>query len=397
MSERKNQPEQAPNRHNEPASPRVNRPAVVQPSANDPSPNRNRINNVNNNNDELYGLEQRGVYNAAQKILPVFEQGAMAVGRFGRNVALPALGQGASFVRNKALKPAWNFTRRCIGSACLRTRNSANKTARNAANAAARGAKAAANAASRGALGARAAAANAVSMGMAAANAAKIRLMARLNVATKFDNGLAITAKDKLIVQGIIDRHDPQVITNYKIELAENLGERVDLYIADQNSEIDVQLYKTMASGIFSADVKALYMIHLASMGRFAEIEPPSIATAASILMQANLVPAEDVVYDNVEEEDLARLLAEYEGATEFVPEEPPARAKPAAVAPVAAAVAPVAAAVAPAPAAVAPVAAEPAAEEPAAAEPNAARKPKRGAKAKGGSRRRKTRRYQRR
>ena len=378
--------EQPPNRYNEPASPRVNRPVIVQPSGNDPSHNRN---NRNNNNDELYGMEQRGVYEAAQKILPVFEQGAMAVGRFGRNVAFPALGQGASFVRNKALKPAWNFTRRCIGSACLRTRNSANKTARNAANAAARAAKVAANAASRGVVGARAAAANAVSKGMIAANAAKVRLLARLNVSTKFDNGLAITAKDKTIVQGIIDRHDPVVISNYKIALTENLGERVDLYIADQNSEIDVQLYKTMASGIFSADVKALYMIHIASMGqRFAEIESPSIATAASILMQVNLVPADEVTFDAVEEEDLAAALSEYEGATEYVPEEPPARAKPAAVAP-----APVAA---PEQAIVAPAAAAP---EPAAAEPEAAsRKPKRGAKAKGGSRRhRKTRKYQRR
>jgi hypothetical protein len=290
---------------------------------------------LNNNNDELYGMEQRGVYEAAQRILPVLErgasalgqgamsvgsyvgpklaQGAMAVGRFGRNVALPAIGTSAlasgRFVRNRALYPvgkaAWNFTRSCVGSACSRVGSAASRGAQTAATAvnigARRAARAAANVAVRGA--------------RVAANAA-IRGKARLGWATKFDNGLAITSKDKLIVQGIIDRKDPQVITKYKKDLVENLGERLEAYIVDHNSEVDLELYKTLGAGEFSADVKALYMIHLASMGRLSEIEAPSIATAASILMQVNLGPADEVTFDTVEEEDLAGVLAAYEGAT---------------------------------------------------------------------------------
>jgi len=331
---------------------------------------------LNNNNDELYGMEQRGVYEAAQRILPVLErgasaigqgamslgsyvgpklaQGAMAVGRYGSQVALPAIGttalSSARFVRNRALYPvgkaAWNFTRSCVGSACSRV-----------GSVAARGAQTAVNATNKGARKVARAAANVVAKGAKAVGNAATRKIARLGWAATFDNGLAISSKDKLIVQGIIDRYDPKVISKYLTDLAENLGERLEAYIVDHNSEVDLKLYKKLAAGEFSADVKALYMIHNTFMGqRFAEIEAPSTATATHILMQVNLVP-DDLSFDSVDEHDLAGLLAEYEGANEYAPEENPAAAVP---------------------------------------------KPKKGAKGKdakgkGGSRRRKTRKYQRR
>jgi hypothetical protein len=242
-------------------------------------------------NSMLWGATKaalKGIRNeAAPALWGATKAVASGIHRYGTPIAREATYATGRGIRNYA----YPVIRNCVGAACSRaTRRIGN------AGAAGRNLGIAAAAAGR----------NAVAV-------AATRVLARLDWVNNFDNGLAITPRDRAVVQGIIDRRtrggDPNIIANYIAQLVENVAGRVSDLITDTNADATVEYFRSLAEGEFSAELKSLYMLHLASMGRFDEIEQPSVSTAAHILAQAYYLNVNDVMFDNADDEEFSVAL----------------------------------------------------------------------------------------
>lgn len=224
-------------------------------------------------------------------------------GRYIRNTAGPYVGQKASnavvygipavgkTLSNYVIKP-------CVGRLCTMRKRRQNK-----ANAAA---KAVANAAANAA--AKAAKANANNRTRRAATDGDIN----------FTPGLEITDADRAILETILGIHNVTTIAAAKKAIADKVSILVSNYALDHNEELAAADYKRLAQGEFSNMAKGLYMIHMGSMGRQAEL-PESVPAflAANILAQAHKIPSDEMVYDNEvsTNEELNAKIAEYNTA----------------------------------------------------------------------------------
>ena len=193
-------------------------------------------------------------------------------GRWLRNVGGPrtrnALGSGVTAFRNRGLYPAGryirnvgapaalNFTRRCIGAACRR----------------------------------------------GAATAAFLGFNIGLN------DGLAITARDRAVMESLPAAQGSPQFTAFKLaELENDLNERINNYLLDnpdignEDGGLSVDDYKSLMPR-YARDLKTLYMMKLASMGiDRSEIVSLSNNTATGILMQIHLLRTNEAGNHQVE------------------------------------------------------------------------------------------------
>jgi hypothetical protein len=178
-------------------------------------------------------------------------------GRWLRNVGLPGTRNAGVAIRNRALYPAGryirnvgapaalNFTRRCIGAACRR----------------------------------------------GAATAAFLGFNIGLN------DGLAITARDRAVMESLPAAQGSPQFTAFKLaELENDLNERINNYLLDnpdignEDGGLSVDDYKSLIPR-YARDLKTLYMMKLTSMGiDRSEIVSLSNNTATGILMQIHLL-----------------------------------------------------------------------------------------------------------
>ena len=242
-------------------------------------------------NSMLWGATKAALRGLRNEALPAMwgatKSVASGIHRYGTPIAKEATFATGRVLRNHVY-PAF---RNCVGTTCSRA-------TRRIGNAGAAGRN----------LGIAAAAAGRNAVAVAAA-----RVLARLDWVNGFEDGLAITQRDRAVVRGIIDREtsegDPNIIANYIAQLVENIAGRVSDLITDMNAEPNAEYFRSLAEREFSADSKSLYMLHLASMGRFDEIEQPSVSTAANILAQAYYSPVGAMMYDNVDDEEFIETL----------------------------------------------------------------------------------------
>lgn len=205
-------------------------------------------------------LRNRVVYPAGRFVrntaLPAAGQGALATGRWLRNTAAPAIGQAAKYAYD------------CVGASCRRH----------------------------------------VPL-----------VLADLGFLHELTPGRAITDVDRAIVSRRIREFGQNVqgIANTRAALAEQLALRMSNTAVNEGVEPDLPFYRRMAA-THIREIKALYMMYYAAMGRMEDLEEPdalSEPTAVHIAMQLNNVPETDIEFGYVQEEDLPTLLQDLEAS----------------------------------------------------------------------------------
>ena len=217
-----------------------------------------------------FARSQRTWGNAARsvgnRLVPLATNAATSVGRTARNRVLPLATSLGRTVRNQAVYPVGRALRSgieaCVGRACGRVR----------------------------------------------------KQMVLSGVYTSFSPGLEIQDVDLDLARHISSSKNSRNMASEITMRATDLVNAITNIITDRNEDsINLQLFRTLATGDLSSQIKGLYLLHYASMGRIDEIDPITAATATNILMQAYHEGADKLEYTVTDENELQGILNEYE------------------------------------------------------------------------------------
>ena len=133
-------------------------------------------------------------------------------------------------------------------------------------------------------------------------------------VYTSFSSGLEIQDVDLDLARHISSSKNSRNMASEITMRATDLVNAITNIITDRNEDsINLQLFRSLATGDLSSQIKGLYLLHYASMGRIDEIDPITAATATNILMQAYHEGADKLEYNVTDENELQGILNEYE------------------------------------------------------------------------------------
>ena len=125
--------------------------------------------------------------------------------------------------------------------------------------------------------------------------------VARLRYMKSFSPGLTIQDSDLTLARAQTAANHPtniaSNITDFATQLSEQLSDKI-LYINEEN--INLELFKSLAEGEFSSQIKGLYLLHYASMGaeRLNEIDMIHPSTATRILIDIHYMNPDDISYE---------------------------------------------------------------------------------------------------